>query len=476
MKKFYLFIYLIAISLNLSAKDGYHIQLKLTDRADSMVYLAHYYGKPFPTIYKTDSAKLNSQGVAVFDRKEKITGGIYIILPSDRKNFFEFLLDNGDDLSITAAIDDVPASVKFKNSPLNTDFQAYQKFLGEFGKTQQSLQSELEKASTAKDSLAVKAKIAATGKTLADYRKAYVKQHPYTVLASIFNALELPEVPPGKHYLPGGKLDSSFAYTYYRAHYWDAFNFNDDRLIHTPLLQARLDEYFNKLIYPQEDSVIIEADTILHRMRPSENLFKFTLNWLSTNAQTSKIMGMDKVFVHLVDNYYMKGDATWLSTEELNKYIERAKKIAPNVINSPAPELKALDLERKPMTLYEVKSKYTLLIFYSPDCHHCQQEIPRIDSLYKAVLKDKGVKIVGFNVDDEEAKWRAFIQKHKLEEWLHMWDPKHTSRYWALYDVNVTPSMYLLDEEKIIRGKKLEHTTIPKVLDMIERKEKTSKL
>ena len=58
------------------AKNGYHIQLKLTDVKDSMVYLAHYYGQPLPKIYKSDSALIDKNGVAVFDTKEEITGAI----------------------------------------------------------------------------------------------------------------------------------------------------------------------------------------------------------------------------------------------------------------------------------------------------------------------------------------------------------------------------------------------------------------
>ena len=72
MKKFYLLAFFSLLAVSLFAKDGYHIQLKLTDRKDSMVYLAHYNAKPFPTIYKADSAKLDSKGNAVFDKKEKI--------------------------------------------------------------------------------------------------------------------------------------------------------------------------------------------------------------------------------------------------------------------------------------------------------------------------------------------------------------------------------------------------------------------
>src|ERR1043165_8299639 len=103
MKKLLLFFVLLAgIAGAASAKDGYKITLKFTDMdlKDSLVYLAHYYGKPLPTIYKLDSGKFDKNNTAVIDSKEKLVGGIYILLLSDHKTFFEFLLENGDEMNI----------------------------------------------------------------------------------------------------------------------------------------------------------------------------------------------------------------------------------------------------------------------------------------------------------------------------------------------------------------------------------------
>lgn len=468
-----LFFSLIGFRNSLMARNGYRIQLKLTDRKDSMVYLAHYYGKGFPTVYKFDSAKLDKKGNAVFDKKEKIVGGIYMILPADRNSYFEFLLNDGDDISITATMDHLLGNVHYKNSPDNDDFLAYQSFLTKLSDKEKIFKEQLEKAKTKSDSDQIydDAKILRTD--INQYRSTYIKEHPNRVLSSIFGAMQTPDVPTGVHYKADGKtIDSDFAYHFYKSHYWDGFNFQDDRLIHSPILQQKLDEYFNRVVIQQEDSVIKEADRVLKKMRGTNDLFKFTLNWLSTNAQTTKVMGMDKVFVHLVENYYMKGDATWLSDEDLSKYIDRAKKIAPNVINNPAPALIADGFDKNEFKLYDFKAKYTLLIFYAADCGHCQHEIPLIDSVYKAELKAKGVRVIAFNVEKNEKQWQDFISKNHIEEWKNVWDPNYKSRYWALYDTQLVPAIYLLDEEKIIRGKKLDHANIGKVIDFLERKNK----
>jgi thiol-disulfide isomerase/thioredoxin len=180
-----------------------------------------------------------------------------------------------------------------------------------------------------------------------------------------------------------------------------------------------------------------------------------------------------EVFVYLVENYHMKGDAYWMDNETLNKYIDRAQKIAPNVIGNLAPELKMVDTAGKPISLSSINSKYTLLIFWAPDCGHCQAEMPKIDSLYKAAdLKKKGVTIyaVKTNGADDDKLWKDFIKQHNLQYWTNVNDPEHKSAYKSQYDVYATPMIYLLDDKKIIRGKKIDHTNIMTLLEMLENK------
>lgn len=463
----------MSIAITSIARPGYKIQLKIPGVKDSIVYLVHYYGKPLPTIYKRDSARFDKNGLAEFKSNDtSFVGGIYMMLLGDRKTYFEFLLNSGDDIAMTADLAKLPEGVKFKNSPENDRFQAYVDFLSGYSKQQQGYQKELKEAKTAADTATVRKKASATSKDLTNYRKEYIKKYPNTLLAAIFNALSVPVVPEGEHFLPDGVTrDSAFAYTYYKAHFWDGFDFNDDRLIHAPIFDAKLDEYFNKLVLPWPDSVEKETDDLLRKTRGAKDLFKYTLWWVTRNVENSKVMGMDEVFVYLVENYYMKGDAFWLTSDELTKYIDRAQKIAPNVIGNIAPEIKVPNVVTKKMeSLYDIKAKYTLVIFYSPSCGHCQHEVPALDTLYRKELKSKGVKVITIATEGEEKAITDFISKNKLEEWTNTWDHDHVGDWRGKYDVYSTPTIYLLDEKKIIRGKRLDHTNLGGLVDMLEKK------
>ncbi len=473
MKRLLCSAMIMAMSLASFAKNGYKIEVKFKhDVSDTFIYLAHYYAKPLPTIYKTDSARVINKRTAVIQSKDSILGGIYMILFENRSKYAEFILDNGDAMEMTIDTTDLPVNITFKNSPENTRYVAYEKYLMQYGMQQQQLNENMKSAKTAADSQAIRDKAAQLSKELRAYRQDYVKKHPRTYLSNIFNALEVPQVPEGVHYIPGTQtVDSNYAYDYYKKHYWDKLDFTDNRLMYSPVYDAKLDEYFNRLVLPLPDSVNAEADTLLARTRKAKELFKYTLHWLARNAETSKVMGMDEVFVHLIEKYYMRGDAYWLDSASLSKYEDRAKKIAPNVLGNIAPDVTMQDIwSLQDIRLLEVPASYTLVVFWSKECSHCLKEVPQVDSLYRAVLKDKGIKIYGVSTEGDLSDIQKKVQELKIMEWILVVDAQHNTGYRSKYDVSSTPQIYLLDKDKKIVGKGLDHSNILEVLEWNEKR------
>ncbi|HTN17453.1 MAG TPA: redoxin domain-containing protein [Chitinophagaceae bacterium] len=469
---------LAGFSLSGVAKDGYKLQLKFNDVRDSAFFLAHYFAKPLPTIYKTDSGKLDKSGVALLKSDQKITGGMYIIMLSDRKTYFEFLLNNGDDLVINIPDSkNLPQGLTIKNSVENDAFIKYEEFVRTVGDEHQELNKKLATAKNSVDSAAIKDKMAAKMKSLIDYRNDFSAKNPNSLLAKIFKGLDLPKVPEGKHFLPNGEEDKDYAYRYYKNHYWDNFDLKDGRLINTPMYDARLSEYFEKLVLPSTDSMIKEADWILTQSKGSGDLFNYTLSWLANYSQESKVMGMDRVYVYLVDHYYAKGEAAWLSNDLLQKHLDHARELSPTLIGNMGYDITMKDTSgKKDVTVSNIKAKYKLIAMWEPTCGHCMKEIPALDSTYKAAkLKDRGVKIIGICGEDAPQAWKDFIKKHNLSEWTHMYDPEHKSNYKAWYNVRSFPTMYVLDEKGIIRGKSIDHSNIVSLIDMLERQDADKK-
>lgn len=469
---FALFFILISASYT-QAKEGYSIKLKFNDVRDSSIMLCHYYGKA-STVFIDDSTKLNDKGEAIFKSDKKIIGGIYMILFKNRMTSMEFILRNGDDFSFTVSKDDIYNTAKFTGNTENNIFYDYQKYLGSYGREYQFIEAELFGAKSKEDSTKIYEKLKTKGKELIQYRNQFRDKHPNTFLSKLFDALEDPEIPTELPLKADGSKDSSYPREYYKSHYWKKYDFQDDRLIFTPIYERKLDDYLTKLVVPVPDTVEKEADILLKKSEGANETFKYTLWYLTRWSETSKVMGMDEVFVYLIENYYMKGKAPWVDSAQLAKYIDRAQKIAPNMIGQPAMNLRVVDTSnKKNIALYDVDAKYTILIFWSPTCGHCQKELPKYDSLYKTVMKKYGVKMFAFEADDEPEKWKAFINEHHLGEgWIHAHDPNHTSNFRSFYDVYSTPTVYLLDDKKIIRGKRIDHENVVGLIEWLEKKKK----
>ena len=69
------------------------------------------------------------------------------------------------------------------------------------------------------------------------------------------------------------------------------------------------------------------------------DLFKFAVNGITYKYETSDIMGMDAVFVHMAQTYYCPSDGSksrvdWMTPEKMDKLCERARKEAPLIIGA----------------------------------------------------------------------------------------------------------------------------------------------
>jgi alkyl hydroperoxide reductase subunit AhpC len=166
-------------------------------------------------------------------------------------------------------------------------------------------------------------------------------------------------------------------------------------------------------------------------------------------------MGMDAVYVHMVKTYYTPQNVSWESASQLEKMRETANQIEPVLIGKTAPSIVLSDTSNVMTALDSIKARYTILCFWDYDCGLCQQEIPKLIKWYDA-HKDQGMEVYAVEINDNEvAKWKDYIKKHKLD-WINVADVFHTSNYHHDYDVISTPMIYVLDENKRIIAKKID--------------------
>jgi thiol-disulfide isomerase/thioredoxin len=334
------------------------------------------------------------------------------------------------------------------------------------------LNKEFQQAdSTLKPSLIKQ--IDAIDENMGNYIETECQKNPgtmYSVFLKTSNSLTPPPLTIDKN-TPGYDSIAWFHYyNYTRDHYFDKVDFTDERILYTPLMQPKLDDYFNKKLIQIPDSVIPQALKIINRSKSNKLIYQYVSQFLLNNSLQSKIMGMDAVFVTVADNVYLNGEATWADTTTLKKVAEEAYLIRPNIIGKKAPEIVAENMEGEFESLHQLQSEYTILVFWEPNCGHCKKEIPE---LYEKVFKkylNYNIEYFAVNTGDDKKEWTDFVNEHQLVGFHHLWDVSNQSRCRIKYNVKTTPLLYLLDKDKKIIAKKIDISTLIKLLETLIKK------
>ncbi len=473
MKKLSLFPVLLLATF-LFAQNGYQIKVTLKPFKNEYIYLGHYSGKQYPVV---DSVLLNDKSEGVLNGPKELGGGIYLLVYPTKDKFLELLIDKQQQFSIIA--DTVnPLGKKFFNSPDNDLFNNYQQFMGVKGKAMDEGTKALQAAQTAKDSSTINESLKKISEEISEYRRQFVDKNPDNILSILMHLMDEPKIPPAEKH-PGGKYDSTYAYRYFKDHYWDGLNFWDDRITRTPasLFDERLDKYYNNLVFQHPDSVNKEIDWMLGYASASPEMTRYLLVKFVNRYLNMKYMWEDAVFVHLFQKYFSAKEYDWLTPQGKKIITERAYNLMANIMGSAAENISLPDTSGKMQTLYGNSSPFTIVCFWDPTCGHCKELVPVLDSMYKAKWKNAGVKIFAVAKETEGTKkdWFDIIHKHQLKGWTHVYYSREEEKrrvdagipgYTQLYDAQIVPTVYLLDKDKRIIAKKLTWQQTDEILDL----------
>ncbi len=474
MKKVFLVLLLIG-SLASAKAQGYQISLQSNYKA-GIVYLTYYMGKDFMV---QDSAAVSNTGKAIFKSPSKVVAGIYSIIFPGKRLSADFLIDKEQNISIVADTNHLD-KVVVTGSPANVLFKEYQTFVNTKGNLLQAEKKAFNESKTKTDSLKHEAAYKKESAVLNDYRENIIKNKPTSMLAVLLNAMRESPYPTK---VPVTRQDTLNNFYYYKAHYWDGITFMEDRIIRTPFFLPKLETYYRDVMRGlPTDSVIKDIDYKMLLARSCPEMYKFLLNWLTDEYINPKYMGQDAIFVHLYNQYHSKGVSKWLTKYQDSIVTRRAFMLMSNLVGENAANLDFADTSGKIKPLYEVKADYTLVVFWDPNCGHCKEEIPRIDSFYRASWQKKGMKIYAVlsETEKQKAEWLTFLNTKHIGDWINVYQTKESidedikfnrPSFRQLYDVVVTPTIYLLDKDKRIIAKKL---TLEQINDLLEVKIKNT--
>ena len=451
------------------------IEFQSSEYANKMYYLASHYGK-----YQTllDSVKGTNEGKLLFKKNQKYVEGIYMLVTPDKKIELEFMMDSDQKFAIQIT-NPTEKTAAVTNSALNQDFNTFNAFFKTKMEGIKTLEKTLADKKTKQDSAVVIQDLKKIQSEINNYKNDYIQSNPSNTLALLFRMSQ-----PIDNFLSkpteeklATKTDSI---AYLKKHFFDGIDFKDSRLLRNPFLENRITAYFNTFVPVTPEAVTTEITQILNQTDlPNGEVFKYlSLHFVDLYSEP-KIMGMDRVFINIYNTYFKNKEYAWLQLKQKEFFKFKVASIKDNLVGDKGRNLFMLTQDQKRIDLYDIKAKYTVLAFWDPTCGHCATEIPKMHQLYETDWKQKGVVVFAINNNTNEmVKWKEFIEKEKLFNWINVYPaPVVTGNYTkedvdfqTLYNVRQTPVIYLLDQDKKIIAKKVGPENYTKIIEQLEKK------
>jgi thiol-disulfide isomerase/thioredoxin len=509
MKKFILgSLVFFIFSFSSKAQSGYDIKLNLKGCPDTSMYLVKYY---WTAQYIVDSCKKVKNGKIQFKGKADLDKGVYALVGQNKSSFyFQLFVNEGQKFTITGDLADVVNTLKAEGSKENDLAFSYMKFMTnksrEFAKI-------VEESKGKKDSLAFlteRQKIFSEETT--KFENDFNTKNKGSFICDFLNLTKEKypaDIPKAKN----GRPDSVYQYYYYKSHYFDGINFNDNRIIHTPFFADKAKKYFETVIVQHPDTLIQEVDKFFTRCNEGTLIYNAVLGYLTHSFENNKTMSFDnkgntitfeKAFVHICDKYIIIGKAKDVYSEETVVKIKEKMEILRNLLpGAKVPDISMFDtlmgkavrkmgfdtaktsvsisnlynknIEKLvPMytNLYQVKAKYTILVFWAEDCGHCQTEMPKLNENLKELKGKVDFKVFAVQTkSDLFEKWCKFIADKKLD-FINVYEAIPFNNLREKFDIFATPVIYILDNDKRIKAKKLGAEQVVEIIKIMEEVDK----
>ena len=440
------------------AQQAGRLEVTVDGLANDTVMLANYYGN---RLFYCDTAVANANGELVFDRATGYAPGQYALLWNGKR--------------CELVLNEPLVRLRTDSKDLDGHLTVVQSVENELFRERKRLGTALENAAAL---------------------HALAEKNAQTLVASMIRMSGPATRDPVLR--KNGTLDSVMTDHNFRMHYWDGIDLSDARMVNTPDLQNRFEEFLAVAVPDHSDSIERYVDDLLVRTNGTKAVIHFLLVKVFDRYENMDDRGMDALYVHLAQKYVCAKDVpsgpSGMPDAIRNHVCEMARTKAPLIVGAVSPGLVLADTSaRQWIDLHNMANDYTVVVFWSPHCGHCKQALPAFHEKYDQVLRKQGVGV--YAVADATdatlfADWKAFVREKHLT-WTNvgcpynvyqafMQDPARKApanttaasiMYKETWKINVTPKYFVLDREhRIIARPK----TINEILSVIEQDRKRS--
>ena len=452
MKRTLAALLLIFINFLLYSQDNYKINGCLDNFNNKEVYLAQVRGSGTRII--DTSIVINR--CFNFSLSKSTLPGMYSIILDKRKNAFIRILFNNENIVFHSDFSRMLESMNFFESNENRLYYEYSKFIANNNR-KADLISRLSGLYKNEDTFFISCldEIKKINLSLTTEPARMISEAPATFFAHLLKAQQPILVPDN--------LDDQKRKEFYKEHYLDNIDFNYSPLENTDLLPSLIKTYISffkeaGLAFKDQVTSYLEAsDKLISKCKINESMTDFIIKELT---EIFRFGDYDIVAADLTEKYLLPRKNN--SKSEISYYKTTIEKIRRVSVGKPAPEINFNDSNGNNNRLSEFRDDYILVIFWSINCSHCTEMLPELSNIY-SLCKDNSIRIIAYSLDTDTKSWNDFLLKGNYK-WTNWNDPIGSHSKTVLdYDVTATPSLFLLNKEKVI---------IAKPVDLYELKEK----
>ncbi len=445
----HIILFSLCIAWVTAISQTHTLNAKVEGLFQNTVYLANYLGDKNTVL---DSVLLDNKGAFQFKLKDNYKQGLYKIILGKSQNpqsynndeIFINIIYNKENIEFVTYFE---APVDSMRIILSDENKIYFDFLQKEKKinTQLEILSQLPSYFPKQDEFypEIEKRYTDIQEQYQNYFSGIIKNSPNKFVAHLIKSVRYP--------LLDFNLSDEAKHQYIKQHFLDNIDFTDTLLIYSDLFTSKAVAYIKLygkqgLTKEQQELEFIKAiDTLMLKSRLNNRINTQIKDYLIKGFE---LLDMNKALEYISEHYMEENscqDERYSSTLKIR--IEGYKKLTTGTI---APEIIFTDENNKYFKLSELKSTYTLIIFWASWCPHCEETMPVLKKIVEQ-QKEKKLKVVAISIDTNKTEYNNAIQKGNYPFINYCdtngWNGKAAQDYY-LY---ATPTMFLLDkDEKII--------------------------
>lgn len=424
---------LLFLSLYTNAQDSLFVKLSPKSNYDRlMLYQLEGAQQKYVGNSKVD------QGVFKLVFPENNEPGMYRLFFDVQNQVYFDVIYNNEPISIEFNPENPLETVVIRDSKENKIYMSYQQ---SFYKIQAKLDSlQLVYFNAESDSIA----------TVEEYSKEvdrmYEMQHAYEQMS--IELLANSYIKSNKVFFPKEIIESveEFAIVT-KVHFFDFIDFSNKELMKSSFFIDKSAEY----IFYMNEAEDKEKDITLKKMAIDELMFQIDENYEVKNEILVALLYnfAGQLNIELV-NYTINEHYSKLPSIYQNKdFIIYINDMLKAVVGTAAPDI-IWEEEGVQNSLNNMEnSQVYLIVFWSTSCSHCLNDIPK---LYDFIDEFEGIKVIAVALEEEKMEFDKLILT--MPNWIHIYgNGKWENEFARNYNVNSTPSYFVLDKDKNIIAK-----------------------